>query len=148
MLLAEPTTTRKREAKPESLLRRFADNYRVKITNTGAELVAPGKFGEIADNYGDGLLRLRLLAVPRGSGRHDPALRIRCRRAEAAGMTLHQRGGAESIWLFDPANESHCRLAIELVRPRRKRKVSPEQREILAARMTALRAPQATVTIA
>ncbi len=121
----------------KSLLRRFAESYRVKITNIRAELVAPGKFGEIADDYDDGLLRLRLLAVPRDSGRHDAALRIRGRRAEVAGMTLHQRGGAETIWLFDPANDDHCRLAIKLVRPKVRRRVNltPEQKAALAERL-------------
>jgi len=120
-------------------LRSFAERYRVKIKNTGTELIAPGKFGEIADDYGDGHLRMRLLAVPRNSGKRNRALNARAQEAQAAGMQAHQRAEYESIWLFRPDNAAHCELAIRLIAPRRKRYVSPEQREAMARRLAATR---------
>ena len=122
-------------------LRKFSERHRVKIKNTGAELVAPGRFGEIANDYGDGFLRLRLLAVPRNSAAHDKALRSRGRKAAAAGMVLKVRSGAESISLFRPEDEAHARLAITLVLPKRKRTriLTPEQKAVLVERLARAR---------
>ena len=112
----------------------FAKENRLRLVHTGAEKVVPGKYGEIADMEDKGLLRLRLLAVPR-SANMDRTLRARRAKALAAGMTCKWRGDAESIFYFDPANEAHVSLAVKLVGAKRKRLVSEEQRQALSARL-------------
>src|SRR5947209_3011164 len=121
-------------------IKQLAEKFRVRTKNTSSEIVAPGKFGEIADNYGDGLLRMRLTAVRRNASMNK-ALNSRDERAKAAGMELHQRNGYETVWLFRPDNEQHCELAIELIRPKRRRVVNmtDEQRAAVGARLAAHR---------
>jgi hypothetical protein len=118
----------------------FAEKYRVKVRYTGSEIVAPGKCGEIADDYGDGNLRLRLTAVPANSSR-DRLLNQRAEQARLGGMVLHQKNGSETVWLFSPDNDQHCLLAIRLVQPKRRRVVNltPEQRR---DRINRLRTPR------
>lgn len=111
--------------------RDFAKRNRLKVKWNGVEDLIVGRYGELADMGDGGRFRLRLLAVPRGSWAKDRALGSRFKRARAGGMTLHQKGGAESIWLFDPANDRHCRMAIRLIEPKRKRVPSPAQLEVL-----------------
>jgi hypothetical protein len=122
-------------------IRQFAEQHRLRVKNTGAELVVLGRFGEIADDYGNGYLRLRLLAVPRSSTKHNRALNARGKQAEAAGMKFHERGGYESIWLFRPEDEAHAALAIRLVGTGRKRTriLTPEQKAVLTQRLVLAR---------
>ncbi len=126
----------------------FAAAYRVKMTRGiyGSENLVLGKFGEIADSYryGKGTLRLRLFAVPRSRGNMSKALNLRKEQARAAGMSpLHVTPHvSESIWGFDPADDAHCKLAIELVAPKRRRQYSEETRIAMCARLKMARLAQ------
>lgn len=125
---------------PTGRVTEFADKYRLRVFDTGTERVVPGKCGEVADMGDDGFLRVRLLAAPR-SGSMNKALLDRTRRAIAGGLTLIWKADAESIFCFDPTNESQSRLAIELVGAfrRRVRNLNDEQRQALADRMRVVR---------
>jgi len=129
-------------------LKEWSQKYRVKMTrgSKGTENLVLGKFGEIADVYSDGQLRLRLLAVPRNAEKNK-ALGIRKREAMAGGLNPVHVGEHvyESIWSFDPLNDAHSKLAIDLVAPkRRRRRVMTE--EAKAAAMTRLAAARAAKT--
>jgi hypothetical protein len=121
-------------------MKQFAEENRLRLIDTGAERVVPGKFGELADMDDEGLLRLRLLAVPR-SANMDRTLRARRAKAMAAGVTCKWQGDAEAIFYFDPANEAHVQLVVKLVgaKRRRVRILTEEQREALVARLAASR---------
>jgi hypothetical protein len=118
----------------------FTKENRLRLVDTGAEKVVPGKYGEIADMGDEGLLRLRLLAVPRSTNM-DRALRSRRAKALAAGLTCKWRGDAESIFYFSPENGRQVDLAVKLVGAKRKRLrvLNDEQRQVLAGRMAAVR---------
>jgi hypothetical protein len=120
----------------------FSGQYRLRTRNTGAERVVSGKFGEIADMGDEGLLRLRLLAVPRSANR-DIKLRNRRRAAEAGGLELKWCGDAESIFYFNPADDAQAKLAIRLAGTRIRRRLTPEQRESLSFRLAAARSAKA-----
>jgi hypothetical protein len=126
-------------------MKQFTEQNRLRLIDTGAERVVPGKYGELADMDDEGLLRLRLLAVPR-SANMDRTLRARRARALAAGLTCKWQGDAEAIFYFDPANEAHVELAVKLVgaKRRRVRILDAEQKQALVARLAAARKlPQA-----
>jgi hypothetical protein len=131
-----------KEGKYEMDLKKFAEKYRVKMTRgrESTEDLVLGKYGEIADAYGDGKLRLRLLTVPR-DGDMNKALNIRKADAKAGGLKpVHVSEHVyESIWSFDPANAEHSQLAIKLVGPKRRRRVNltEEQRAAAKARLAA-----------
>ncbi len=123
-------------------LREFAEQYRVKMTvgKQGAEDLVLGKFGEIAPSYTEnGLMRLRLLAVPRDHVMTG-ALNSRRKQAQEAGMVpLHVSPNVcESIWGFPAENEELCKLAIELVRPKRRKVMPPLSEERKASLLAAL----------
>jgi hypothetical protein len=48
-------------------IKEFAAVNRLKTKYTGADDIIPGKYGELAEMNDGGLLRLRLLAVPRSA---------------------------------------------------------------------------------
>lgn len=125
-------------------LREFASENRLKVKNNGAEDLVLGKYGELAEMNDGGLLRLRLLAVPR-SANMTGALRNRRKKAEAGGLKLKWKGDAESIWIFDPADPAQAELAINLVGAKRKRLVvlTDAQKQALRDRLQAARTKQA-----
>ncbi len=126
-------------------MKQFAEENRLRLIDTGAERVVPGKYGELAEMDDEGLLRMRLLAVPR-SANMDRTLRARRAKAMAAGLTCKWQGDAEAIFYFDPANEGHAHLAVKLVGAKRKRVriLTEEQKQALVARLAASRMlPQA-----
>jgi hypothetical protein len=57
----------------------------------------------------------------------------------AAGMTRHQTGDAEGVFLFDPKNTDQSKVAIRGIKARAKRRLSPEQAAAGAARLQAAR---------
>lgn len=129
----------------------WVTKYRVKMTRgkQGAEDLVLGKFGEITE--GDsGALHLRLLAVPRDRDMNK-ALNARKKQAAAGGLKpVHVTENVyESVWGFQPDNDAHSQLAIELVAPRRKRTVvlSDERRAALAGVLAAARAKRAQMTL-
>jgi hypothetical protein len=121
-------------------IKEFAAANRLKTKNTGAEDIIPGKYGELAEMNDGGLLRLRLLAVPR-SANMTGALRNRRKQAEAGGFKIKWRGDSESIWIFDPTDKAQAAPAIKLVSPKRKRVVNltDEQRQALRDRLQSAR---------
>jgi len=90
--------------------RKLAQRYRL----SWAEVVVPGRYGEIADMGDTDALRLRLLAVPRSAGMNKALIRRR-RAAVAGGMLLKWKADSESILLFDPEDTWQAELAIRLV---------------------------------
>ena len=123
-------------------LREFAEQYRVKMTvgKQGTEDLVLGKFGEIAGPYTEeGLMRLRLLAVPRDRVMTG-ALNSRKKQAQEAGMVpLHVSPNVcESIWGFPAENEALSKLAIELVHPKRRKVMPPLSEERKAALIASL----------
>jgi hypothetical protein len=59
-----------------------------------------------------------------------------------AGMTLRQSGDAEGAFTFSPQSKQQAKIAIEGIRARAKRQVSPEQAAAGAARLLAARQNQ------
>lgn len=131
-------------------LQEWSEKFRVKMTRgkQGAEDLVLGKYGEIAE--GDGVLHLRLLAVPRDRVMNG-ALNSRKQQAAAGGLhPVHvTENVSESIWAFQPDNAGHSALAIELVAPRRKRTVvmTDARKAVLAGVLTAARAKRAQMTL-
>jgi hypothetical protein len=124
-------------------LREFAEKYRVKMTagKQDTEDLVLGKFGEIAGVYTEqGLMRLRLLAVPRDNASMNKALNARKQQAKAAGfLPLHVSDFCyESIWGFPAESAELCKRAIELVHPRRKKVMPPLSEERKAALVATL----------
>lgn len=122
----------------------FAEKYRLRLADTGAERVVLGKFGELADMDDSIHLRFRLLAVPRNAVMNK-ALLSRRRKALAGGMVAKWRGDAETILFFNPSDEAQAALAIQLVGAKRRRSVNltPERKAELRARLAAVRASRA-----
>jgi hypothetical protein len=131
-------------------IQEFAKQYRLRLNDkklaeryrlSWAEDVVPGPYGEIADMGDRGLLRLRLLAVPR-SAVMSKALLARRRRALEAGFAIKWKGDAETILYFDPSNQAQAALAIELVGARRRKVINltPDKRQALADRLAVARA--------
>jgi len=122
---------------PTGRMAGFARDNRLRLIDTGAERVVQGKYGQLADMNDEGRLRLRLL----GPGDADRTLRSRHARALASGLVCKWKAAAESIFYFDPANEAHVQLALDLVGAKRKRVrvMTPEQKEALIARFAAAR---------
>lgn len=125
-------------------LEQWASSHRVKLTRgrQGTENLVFGKYGEIADAYSNGRLRLRLFAVPRDRDMNK-ALNSRKRQAGSGGLkpvhvTEHTY---ESVWSFSPEDDAQSELAITLVAPRRKRTVilSDERKAALAGILAAAR---------
>jgi hypothetical protein len=127
-------------------LKDWSEKFRVKLTRgrQGTENLVLGKYGEIAE--GDGVLHLRLLAEPRERDMNK-ALNIRKRQAGTCGLKpVHVTEHVyESVWSFSPDHAEHSRLAIELVAPKRKRKVimTDERKAALAGVLAAARAKRA-----
>ena len=125
----------------------FAEQHRLRVKSNGVEKMIHGKFGELADMGDEGLFRLRLLAVPRCVD-SDRKLRNRRTTALAGGLKMKWQGEAESTFYFNPSDPAEVALAVKLVaaKVRRKRNLTPEQRQALAARLAAVRqAPRMAV---
>src|SRR5580704_98949 len=124
----------------------FSEKYRVRLTRPSSRAIPPdsepvveGKVGMIGDDFpqdkhGQERMLLHLLATPRHASM-DRTLFSRGRAAEAAGFKVKVRSGAESVWYFDPTDETHAQAAIEIVGAKRRRKVTvtPELLARLAA---------------
>jgi len=141
---------------PQTILHEFADRYRARITTPRSKPIPPdsedvigGKCGMIGALFaGESgmsahpILLLHLLAVPRHANR-DRILRLRAKGALDAGMKLKVGGGgcAESVWYFDPTNETQALAALKLVGARRRRRVilTEEQKTALIARLATAR---------
>jgi hypothetical protein len=114
----------------------FAEANRLRTKWNGVENLVFGRCGEIADIGDDGRLRLRLLAVPRAVNL-DRTPRSRRAKVLAGGPEGRHLAGADSVFLFDPADSAQAHLAIRLVGTKRRRVLSPEQRQVAADRLAA-----------
>jgi hypothetical protein len=122
-------------------IKEFAEAHRLRVKNNGVENLIHGKFGELADMGDKDRFRLRLLAVPRRADM-DRKLRVRRKDALAGGLQLKWKGDAESIFYFNPAHAAQVKLVVKLVgtKVRRKRILTPEQRQVLSDRLATARA--------
>lgn len=105
-------------------LTRFAEQHRLRIrTDADGSRFIPGRDGQVYQ-YDAG----RLAVI------HSSTLRkwnARRRAGVAAGMAVLQNGDTEGTLLFDVTNREQCRLAIRMAGVKRKRTMSPAQREVL-----------------
>jgi len=127
----------------------FAEAHRLRVKNNSVENLIHGKFGELADMGDKGRFRLRLLAVPRAADM-DRKLRSRRKTALAAGLEMKWQGDAESIFYFNPADAAQVMLVVKLVgaKVRRRRILTPEQRQLLSDRLATARALKAAPRVA
>ena len=109
----------------------FVHRYRLRVRHDACgDLIAPGKLGHLYQHSAGhaGLV----LEDTRNGHSIARSLLARRRKALAAGFWLHQAGDAESILLFELANPAQEKLAISLVRAKRRRIPSPAQLETLS----------------
>jgi hypothetical protein len=108
------------------IVQRFAEQYRLKtrICPDDGTKTVPGRYGHIYE-YDDH--SLGVVVVP------DPPRRKYwgCTRATLleAGLTIVQDGEGEGAAVFDPADVSQSKAAIRAAGVKRKRQLSPSQRE-------------------
>lgn len=133
-------------------LHRFAERYRVKVKqDCCGDPIIPGKkrAKDMPDRpeyrchvyeHGFGQFGLLLLLETK---RHWNNAR---RKLESAGFTISQNADTEGAALFDPANDAQAKLALTLAGVKRRRSLSPEQRQSLADRLRIARGlPKAPV---
>src|SRR5262245_46642534 len=84
-----------------------------------------GKRGDIYQ-YGSGLFGVTILHAP--TAQHWNIYRA---KLAAAGCRISQNGDSEGTAVFDPGNEQQSRLAIEAIRAKRKKRITPVQAEAL-----------------
>ena len=106
-------------------IQNFAEHYRLKtkLSKDGTKIIQ-GKFGHIYE-HSNGVLGVLVMLDP-------PRKRYwGCARKTLlkAGFTLVQDGDGEGAAVFDPENPSQARLAIRVAGIKRKRRLSPAQRE-------------------
>ena len=114
----------------------FAQKYclRTRRDTCGDETI-PGREGHISE-YGRG----RLLVVYVGmSGRRWGNVR---RSLMAAGCSLAQDGDSQGSLVFDPRNGEQAQKAIEAIGAKRKRQMTPAQRDALAKARSASPVPR------
>lgn len=96
-----------------------------------------GRYGEIVEDstFGD-VLAVKFIAVPRNAVMTG-ALRNRYRQALAASLTLKQKYDSESTFHFNPGDDLHAKLALELIgaRKRRTRILTDQQRQAIGNRL-------------
>jgi len=130
---------------PINNLRQFAEKHTLRVRRCcedDTENVV-GKFGEIYE-YAPGLFGVMVIPPRRkGNGLYTMTpcrgLWVRCRaQFMKAGMTVTQDGDQEGAATFDPTNAEQATVAIQAIRAKRRRKLSPEHRaKLLAASRSA-----------
>jgi hypothetical protein len=103
----------------------FAEQYRLRTQRDNlGETFIPCQRGQIYHHGGD---TLGVLVINEGRAHSSPSIWANVRRGLlAAGFTLHQNGDYEGSLLFDSQNPEMAQAAIQFMRARRKRKVTPE----------------------
>jgi hypothetical protein len=119
-------------------LKEFATKYslRIRRSRQDASDNIVGKFGEVYE-YGEDKLGVMVMPVPPRRG-----LWVRSRaKFLTLGMTVVQNGDQEGAATFDPANNEQAKAAIQVVRSKRKQKLSPERQAklLVAGRGTQLK---------
>ena len=114
-------------------IKHFASQHRLRVRRDECgDPIVVGKLGQLYQ-HDDGLVGLVLMSPNGDDPKLDNTLRARRRKALQEGSVLVQQGDYESSFLFDAENKQHARLAVRLIRCKRKRraKLSPN---FLAAR--------------
>jgi len=110
-------------------LPQFADHYRLKLVHDECgDPIVHGRLGNDSNisEYSD--TELTLCWLPDGKTPARSGLWKRTKaKCVAAGMTLHQDGDAEGIFIFDPADAGQAKLAIKCVKAKAKRQMTPER---------------------
>jgi len=103
-------------------------SLKVKRSNDNDTDNIVGKYGEIYE-HGDATLGVMVMPNPPRRG-----VWVRSRKKFAqVGMTITQDGDQEGAAVFDPSNPQQAQAAIEAIRARKMRRLSPERRAKLAA---------------
>ena len=108
-------------------LRSFAELYRLKLSRDECgDLYIPGRCGQLYE-YAPGRLAVLFLGA---TPRQWNAAR---KKLEAAGFEITHDADTEGIALFDPTDAEQCRVAIQVVKAKPRRVLSPAQHEQLQA---------------
>lgn len=130
---------------PTTTLGRFAQTHRVRTRRDGyGESIIPGKlrpkdmpvrteYTSHLYEHGDGRLGLLLMFESKRRWGYTK------RKLIAAGFEIRQDGHCEGTALFDPANASQTRLALELARIRPRRVLTQAHRQTLLSRLASAR---------
>jgi hypothetical protein len=153
--MAEVPILTKREAFMD--IHEFAEQYHVRTRKDECgEAVIQGKlwksqpklgrmYGHHVLEYGDGRFGVLMMFHVNnrreigGSGKSAKWTFARQKLIQA-GFTIRQDGDAEGIGLFDPENKTQSRFALKIAGCRLRRKLSPEQAQVLAVRLAVARA--------
>lgn len=104
-------------------IKQFAEKYRLRVTRDDcAEMVVPGKFGEIY-RYSDSGDRFGVVVLS-GSARFWHRRR---RDGLTAGMQIVQTGDTEGMLIFNPADSAQAGAAIRMVGAKKRRKPTENQ---------------------
>lgn len=121
----------------------FVERYRLRVKRAeDGELIVPAKLGHLYSHDPDRGIFGLVLEAPDDDFSLDNTLRARKRKAEKEGLQVHQEGDFEAILLFDANDSKKARLAIRLVRARRKRKVQVSAASLANLRKTSTQRPQ------
>ena len=123
----------------KTLIEKFSQEHRLKISRENDEIVIPGRQGQIYERDED---QLAVMFLP-PSTKTDPAGRwcpkiwgnFKRAAAELPGMKVVQNGESEGCLEFDHRNRLHVKLAIRIAKVRPKRQVSDTQRAAFMERM-------------
>jgi hypothetical protein len=123
-------------------IQEFAENHSVRIKRDSCgESIIPGKrFLPSRLHLDPDRVEYRAHVYENGEGQFGVCLLFETpkkygntrRKFEAAGFQLRQNGETEGTLLFDPANESQARLALQLCGVKKIRQASEAQLQVLA----------------
>ena len=107
----------------------FSDQYQLTIArDLCGDSIIPGRLGKDSNisDFSDTELAMCWLTDGKKTARTGLWTRTKA-ACITAGMTLHQDGDAEGIFVFDPADPGQAKLAIKSVKAKVKRQMSPER---------------------
>jgi hypothetical protein len=114
-------------------LQQFVAHHRVRLNRDEChDAIVRGKLGHLYE-HAAGQFGI-VLEAQANSASLDTTLRVRRRRAIAAGFFLHQEGDSEAILLFDSDDAKQSALAIRLIHAKRIRQAAPPTDAQLRAR--------------
>ena len=126
-----------------TMFEKFAKQYRLRITSdTCGDPIVQGRLykdANISEFSEDKLAMCFLVDGRPGAPSRQGLFNSTKAKCLEAGMTLHQEGDQEGIFVFDPTNAEQSKLAIKGVRAHVKKQLSPEQVAKLVASSAAHR---------
>jgi hypothetical protein len=115
------------------IIEKFAKEHRLKVTkdSCGDDVVVGRLYPRDANisEFGGGMLAMCWLTWESRKAKFNSVKR----ECLEAGMTLHQEGDDEGIFLFDPSNSKQATLAISSVKAKVKKQVSEATKARLVA---------------